>query len=141
MAEEDKTVNKRTKRSNAPKKTQSVREKREAHTTAKPKRIRSTAGKITTPIKSTKKLATKEIHVVPLPDNRIGKFLGKKGRLTPKFVREAFAEVKLVTWPDRKNTVKLTMAVFIFAVIFAAIVGLLDWGLGELFEEFVVKRT
>ena len=36
----------------------------------------------------------------------------------------------------RRNT---DMAVFIFAVIFAAIVGLLDFGLDKLFREVILK--
>ena len=141
MAKEDKNTTKPSGRSSVSKKTQTVRERREAQASNKPKRIRGAAGKIKTPLEKTKKLSSKEVHVIPLPDNKVGRFLGKKGRLSPKFLREAFAEVKLVTWPDRKNTVKLTLAVFIFAIIFAGIVGLLDWGLGELFKKFVVERT
>ena len=141
MAEEDTKSAKPARRSTATKKSQTIRQRRDAQTVVKPKRIRTTAGKLATPISKSKSLASKEVHVIPLPDNKVGRFLGKKGRLTPKFLSEAFSEIRLVSWPNRKDTVKLTLAVFIFAIIFAGFVGLLDWGLGELFRKFVVERT
>lgn len=119
------------------KKTQTVRER--AETTKVPKkRVRTTVKKAGVPIKAMKKLNTKEYHL-PLPDTKAGRLLKKRVRFFPKFVSASFAEVKQVTWPNRKETVKLTLAVFIFAVVFASIVGLLDFGLSKAFEKFIVK--
>ena len=75
---------------------------------------------------------------MPLPEGKTGKILGKRVRIVPKFVREAWAEIRLVTWPNRQETLRLTIAVFIFAVVFAVIVGLLDYGLDKLFREVVI---
>ncbi len=119
------------------KKTQTVRERTE-NTKIPKKRIRKTVKKATIPLKSIKKLHAKEYHL-PLPDNKLGNFLTKRVRIFPKFVREAFAEVRQVTWPNRRDTISLTLAVFIFALVFASIVGLLDFGLSKAFEKFIVK--
>lgn len=123
----------------AKKKSMTVREKREAaNASTKPKRIRKAAGKVRLPVSKAKKISGKEYHL-PLPDNKAGRLLKKRVRFVPKFVREAFAEIKLVTWPTPKETVRLTIAVFIFAVVFASIVGALDYVLGELFKKFFVE--
>lgn len=120
------------------KKTETVRERAAKGQTDKPRRIRKTAGKVVTPIKSIRKVGKKEYHL-PLPDNKVGRILKKRVKLMPKFVREAWAEIKLVTWPNRHDTMHLTLAVFIFAVIFAVIVGFLDFGLDKLFKKVILN--
>ena len=119
------------------KKTQTVRERTENVKTPK-KRVRRTVKKAAAPIKTIKKLHAKEYHL-PLPENKLGRLLSKRVKLFPRFVVEAFKEVKQVTWPNRRDTISLTFAVFIFAVAFAIIVGLLDFGLSKAFEKFIVK--
>ena len=120
------------------KKTETVRERAAKGQTEKPRRIRKTAGKVVTPILGAKRIGKKEYHL-PLPNNKAGRILKKRVRLAPKFVREAWAEIKLVTWPNRRDTMRLTMAVFIFAVIFAVIVGFLDFGLDKLFKKVILN--
>lgn len=120
-------------------KTQTVRERSQKDASAKPKRIRQTASRVKDPLAKAQAFGRREYHI-PLPDDRIGKFLGKRVRLFPKFIREAFAEVKKVTWPDARTTVRLTLAVFIFSVIFAGIAGLLDFGLDKLFKEVIINN-
>lgn len=129
---------KRVRKLGSNKKTQTVRERSESSPSDKPRRIRKTARKISLPFGKAKHVGKKEVNL-PLPDNKAGRVLKKRVRIVPKFVREAFAEVKLVTWPNRKQTINLTLAVFIFAVVFAALVGALDYVLGELFKKLFVK--
>lgn len=123
-----------------PKKQQTVRERTQVGGNKKSRRIRSTASKAASPIKKLKSIGRREYHVVPVPDNKFGDVLGKKGRLLPKFLHGAWDEIKLVTWPNARETIRLTMAVFIFAVIFASIVGALDFGLGKLFREVIIGK-
>ena len=62
---------------------------------------------------------------------------GKKPRrfhIVPKFIRQAFVEIKLVTCPDARTTVKLTTAVIIFATVFSILVSLVDYGFGKIFK-------
>jgi preprotein translocase SecE subunit len=139
VAKADPSKNEKAKtRKGTVRKQQTVRERSQASGASKPQRIRSTAGKLKTPLKKAGSVGKKEYHL-PLPDNRAGKILRKRVRLFPKFVREAWHEIRLVTWPNMRETFRLTMAVFIFSIVFAAIVGLLDYGLGKLFREVLLK--
>ena len=122
------------------KKEQTVRERTRTSDTKKRRRIRSTAGKATGSLKKVTSFGRREYHVVPVPDNNFGDFLGKKGRLMPKFISEAWNELTQVTWPNARETVRLTTAVFIFAVLFATIVGALDFGLDKLFREVIIGK-
>lgn len=83
-------------------------------------------------------LLKKEIYL-PLPENKTGKFLNKKRSFTPKFLRNAWAELRQVTWPSRKETWKLTTSVFLFAIIFGLIVALTDYGLDKIFKKVILK--
>ena len=121
------------------KKQQTVRQRSETEQNRKPRRLRSTAGKIASPLKKARVLGKREYHVVPLPDNRAGNILRKRVRIFPSFVVNAWREIRLVTWPGRSETIRLTIAVFVFAVVFAVIVGFLDYGLDKLFKEVILK--
>ncbi len=124
----------------AGKKQQTVRERTRTAGNKKTRRIRNTAGKAAGPIKKANAFGKREYHVVPVPDNNFGDFLGKKGRLLPLFVHEAWDELKGVTWPNAHDTMRLTLAVFIFAVVFASIVGVIDFGLDKLFREVIIGK-
>lgn len=74
------------------------------------------------------------------PFKTIGKVLGFIGRiLLPKFIRNAFAELKYVTWPNRKQSRQLTFAVIMFAIVFGVIVTVVDYGLDKLFRALILK--
>lgn len=120
------------------KKTQTVRERSETVAKNPKKRVRSVAKKASAPISVIKKLHKKQVNI-PVPNNKTGKVLNKKVHFIPRFIINAFKEIKLVTWPSRRDTIKLTMAVFIFALVFASVIGVLDLGLGKAFEKFIVK--
>ena len=120
-------------------KKQTLREKTQSgDKQSKTRRIRSTAGKVATPINKARQTGRKEYHL-PLPDNKVGGVLGKRVRLAPKFLRDSWKEIRQVTWPNMRLTFRLTMAVFIFSVVFAVIVGILDFGLDKLFREVIVR--
>lgn len=122
------------------KKQQTVRQRAEsANEPAKQRRIRPKASHVTTPLKKIRDFGKLEYNVIPLPDNKVGAFLGTRVSLTPNFIREAWAEIRQVTWPNRRESLRLTLAVFIFAVIFAVIVGFLDYGLDKLFRKVILK--
>lgn len=139
MAEKDKKKDSTAKSKEVSKKTQTVRERAESGPKTPKKRVRKTVSKAASPVKSIKKLHQKEVHL-PLPDNKAGKVLKKRVRFVPKFVVESFREVRLVTWPNRKETIKLTFAVFFFAIFLASFVGILDYGLSKAFQEFILDR-
>lgn len=60
-------------------------------------------------------------------------------RLVPRYFVNSWHEVKQVTWPGRKETWRLTGAVFIFAIVFGASVALVDKGLESLFRQVILK--
>ena len=51
-----------------------------------------------------------------------------------KFVVTSWQELRQVTWPDWRQTRRLTTAVLIFSVIFGVIVAGVDYGLDKLFR-------
>ncbi len=118
---------------------QTVRERSQSGERGARRRIRNTAGKLSSPIKRVRLTGKREYHL-PLPDNRAGTILKKRVHLVPKFLQLSWQEIRLVTWPSASETFRLTLAVFIFAVIFAIIVGALDFGLDKLFREVIIKR-
>ena len=56
-----------------------------------------------------------------------------------QFVKEAKTELFKVVWPSRKQIIKVTIAVVIVSLVFAAFLGGIDFGLNKLFQ-FVVDR-
>ena len=44
-----------------------------------------------------------------------------------KYLRESLAELNNVTWPTRKQGIRITTIVFIFMIVAAAVLGLIDY--------------
>lgn len=65
------------------------------------------------------------------------KWLGR--HIIPKYLRGAFSSLRQVTWPNRKETRQLTTAVMIFAIVFATIITLIDYGLDKVFKRIFLK--
>ncbi len=82
-----------------------------------------------------------------LPDNKVFRFLkavlrpiAKVGRwLVPSYFVNSWREVRQVTWTSRKETWRLTLAVFVFAIVFGALVAGVDKGLDVLFKKLILK--
>jgi len=121
------------------KKTETVRQRAEKATNAepKPRRLHATAHTVSRPIRAAGRIGRKEVNL-PLPDNRIGNFMNRRVRLLPRFFREAWEEVRQVTWPNRKDTFRLTIAVFIFAIAFGVVIALVDYGLSKIFRSLLL---
>ncbi len=49
------------------------------------------------------------------------------------------AELAKVTWPNRRQTIKLTYTVIIFSVAFAALLGTLDYVFASLLQKLILK--
>lgn len=110
-------------------------ERTKAQTTTKRAKIKGSAG---TKIKSTSSFLGQEYYI-PMPENRFGRFLNKRRRIIPKYFRDSWAELKLVTWPGRKETWRLTFAVFVFAIVFGVLVAIVDKGLDTLFRDIILE--
>ncbi|MDQ5886278.1 MAG: preprotein translocase subunit SecE [Patescibacteria group bacterium] len=55
------------------------------------------------------------------------------------YFKDAWGELKLVTWPGRKETRQLTFAVFIFAFVFGLIITIVDYGLDKIFKKVILQ--
>lgn len=122
------------------KKSETVREKvSKKDVEQKPRRLHKVASSAKRPISAARRIGAKEYHPIKLPDNKVGKFMTTSRKFTPKFFREAWGEVKQVSWPNRKETAKLTLAVFTFAIIFSLLIGVVDYGLDKLFRELLLN--
>ncbi len=79
----------------------------------------------------------------------IGRSLGKLGHirifrwiglvLLPPYFRKSWRELRLVTWPNRRQSLQLTSAVVIFSIIFGVIIAGLDFVLDKLFKQLILK--
>lgn len=59
--------------------------------------------------------------------------------IVPPYFKNAFKELKFVTWPTTRQTSSLTFAVIMFSVVFGAIIAGVDFGLDKLFKLFILK--
>ena len=63
----------------------------------------------------------------------IGRMLGFR------FFRGSVQELKLVTWPTKREGVRLTSAVVMFSVAFSLVLACVDYGLDKLFKHLLLK--
>lgn len=77
---------------------------------------------------------------------KLGRLLGKYkvfrviGRVFwPTYFRNSWKELKQVTWPTRRETRHLTLAVIIFSVIFGLLIAVVDYGLDKLFRKLIIE--
>jgi preprotein translocase subunit SecE len=90
-------------------------------------------------------LIKKVFNLVLLPFRAIGKRLGKYkffraiGYIVwPRYFRNSVQELKLVTWPNWKQSRRLTWAVLVFAIVFGVIVALVDFVLDKVFRKILL---
>ena len=74
-----------------------------------------------------------------MPDNKVGRFLNKRRSWVPSYFINSWKELKQVTWPGRRETWRLTLAVFVFAMVFGTIIAIVDKGLEDLFKKVILK--
>jgi preprotein translocase SecE subunit len=130
VAEEDSTKPKRR----LVKKAETVREKAEkaqASDESKPRRLQKTTRKVGTPFRATGRGLKKVGRLKPF------RILGLI--IVPPYFRNSWKELRQVTWPKFRESIRLTIAVILFAVIFGLFVAVLDFGLEKLFKEVLLK--
>jgi preprotein translocase SecE subunit len=84
------------------------------------------------------------------PFRAIGRGLGRIERfkpihliglvIVPVYLRNAWRELIQVTWPSRRETLRLTTAVIIFSVIFGILIAITDYGLDKVFKKVILKQ-
>lgn len=141
MAKADQPSKKRTL-----KKTETVRERAtKASQPRKPRRVSRARNTAIRPARGLFRLVRKGLlpfrFLLRPFKTRIGRFLGRilSRLLLFSYFRESWQELRKVTWPDRKQTTQLTLAVFAFAFFFAAIVGFADLVLDKIFKALILN--
>lgn len=81
-----------------------------------------------------RKLAKKFIETKPL---KVLRWIFSK--IIPRYFKDSFRELKLVTWPSWNESWRLTYAVLAFAVVFGAVVSLMDYGLEKIFKIILLQ--
>ena len=124
-----------------------VRERSNQYSTNAPKkqRVRNTARKITKLIRFLGKIIAKIFRPFRFilrpfktrPVRFIGRIIAKI--LFIKYFVESWRELKQVTWPGRRETLQLTFAVFVFAIVFGLMITVVDYGLNKLFEKILLS--
>ena len=60
--------------------------------------------------------------------------------IVPRYLRNAWKELRQVTWPNRLETLRLTTAVIIFSVVFGILIAITDFGLDKVFKKVILKQ-
>ncbi|QQS70139.1 preprotein translocase subunit SecE [Candidatus Saccharibacteria bacterium] len=55
------------------------------------------------------------------------------------YIRASWKELRGVTWPTFRDSVRLTTAVIIFSILFGLMIAVVDYGLDKVFKELFVK--
>ncbi len=77
----------------------------------------------------------------PVRGTKVWKFLRRTILRSPfkGYFVSSFRELKMVSWPDRKTSWKLTFTVIIFSAIFGVFTTALDFGFERLAKEIFLK--
>ncbi len=135
MAEEKPVKNEPRKRK-GPTTVREHAEKQAEKRVEKPSKIKA---KLSKPFYSLRKAGAKEFHPVKVPEKKGIKHLNKKGHFVPRFIRESWVELRQVTWPTKSEAARLTLAVFIFATVFAVFIQIIDYGFSRLVKEIILR--
>ena len=114
-------------------KVETVREKAEKTAAAsdKPRRFHKVRHGASAPLRATGRVGRKLNQYKGL---RIIGYI-----LVPPYFRNSWKELRQVTWPTGRESRQLTTAVILFAIIFGALVTVLDLGLDKLFKQVLLK--
>jgi preprotein translocase SecE subunit len=106
-------------------------------TADKPKKIKpikKVLSKAAKPVKKASSIGKKQYFLIQPREKGIVGWLTKPRKFTPKYFREAYAEIRQVTWPSRRESWKLVFAVIAFAFIFGAAIAMVDFVLDKIFR-------
>lgn len=122
-------------------KVETVRERADKQQAKKEKqpRTRKVAAAANRPVKGVRAVLKREYHPIKLPANKAGRILSKRGRIIPKYFVEAGQEVKLVSWPTKRQAASMSFSVIAFSVVIAIVVRLLDFGFEKIFRGVILK--
>lgn len=56
-----------------------------------------------------------------------------------QFLREAYSEMKKVSWPSREQTIQYTTLVIVISITVAVFLGILDYMFGSFIKDVILK--
>jgi preprotein translocase SecE subunit len=141
VAKDNKEVADKTNRPRRRKQPETIREKakKESAKKASPKKrdkVKKIAAK---PVKKVIQYSKLEYHPIKVPEKKGFKFLNKRVRFIPNFVKSSWVELRQVVWPTKGEAAQKTLAVIMFALVFAAFVQLLDWAFSRIVKEIILR--
>ena len=117
-----------------------MRERAERTSTkeSKPTRLRSASRVVGSPFRVLGRLIIRFSKIgFWKPIRKPLRFIGNV--IFPKYFRNSIRELRMVTWPNGKQTRQLTRAVIAFSVIFGLFVAAFDYGLDKIFKQVIAK--
>lgn len=108
--------------------------------TTKPRRLKGTSVRQKAEATASKPVKTRRFRRSKKADSaaKVDKKPGISRFFIPSYFRNSWRELKQVTWPGRRETIKLTFAVVVFALVFAALIGFVDLGLDKIFKRILL---
>jgi len=101
----------------------------------KQSRIRKVTSRATSPLR---KVSGKVARIkIWKPFKFAGRIIARV--LVPPYIRNSFHELRLVSWPNRKQTFQLTFAVLLFATAAGLLIAVFDFGLDKLFKQVILR--
>jgi preprotein translocase SecE subunit len=128
------------------KKVETVRQRVERAGTDQPSKrhVRKAAGKVGRPLKTVGKFVAKVLSpfafVLKPFKTRPARFVGRllASILLLSYIRNSWAELRQVQWPDMRTTLRLSMAVFVFSILFGVLIAVTDYGLDKVFRKVFI---
>lgn len=128
------------------KRTETVRERAERKVSNAPKnrpvrKAISKLGGLLSPLWNAVRLVARPFAFLLIPfKTKPARLVGRifASILLFKFFREAWQELRQVQWPNARETYRMTVAVFIFSLVFGAIVAATDYGLDKVFKKVFI---
>jgi preprotein translocase SecE subunit len=107
--------------------------------TTRTARLKQAGGQLTSPVLQPAGRAIRgTLAFKPLaPLVKVMRLVGKV--VFPVYLRRSWHELRQVEWPNWRESRRLTSAVLIFAIIFGAVIAVVDYGLDKAFRDILLK--
>ena len=123
---------------------QTVRQRSQQGSAQPKRRLRATAHQASRPLSAGRRTLAKVFAplsslLIPFK-TRPARFIGRllAAILLINYFVSSWRELKAVEWPNKRETVRLTAAVFIFSILFGFLISVSDFGLDKLFHKILL---